>query len=71
MPSQDIKSVLQTKPVTFTLRTGGGKWKCTIHGDRPSYEKHRAAVPGIARTDSDISATSSKTTSSAGSIRSH
>lgn len=34
MPNQDIKSVIDTKPVTFTLKTGGGKWKCTLHGDR-------------------------------------
>ncbi|KAI1855871.1 hypothetical protein JX265_012134 [Neoarthrinium moseri] len=71
MPSSDIKSVLDTKPVTFTLKTGGGKWKCTLHGDRHAYEKHRAAIPGINRTDSDISVASNSSTSSAASSTSH
>ncbi|KAK6197644.1 Exocyst complex component S5 [Pestalotiopsis sp. IQ-011] len=70
MPNQDIKSVIDTKPVTFTLKTGGGKWKCTLHGDRHGYEKHRNANGDLARTDSDMSASSSKTTSSAGSVSS-
>ncbi|KAI4603297.1 hypothetical protein KJ359_006090 [Pestalotiopsis sp. 9143b] len=78
MPNQDIKSVIDTKPVTFTLKTGGGKWKCTLHGDRHGYpyltssrsEKHRNANGNLARTDSDMSASSSKTTSSAGSVSS-
>ncbi|ETS82393.1 hypothetical protein PFICI_04269 [Pestalotiopsis fici W106-1] len=70
MPSQDIKSVLDTKPVQFTLKTGGGKWKCTLHSDRHAYDKHRTANPGITRTDSDMSTSSSKTTSSAGSVSS-
>ncbi|KAK6065567.1 hypothetical protein SCUP234_01542 [Seiridium cupressi] len=71
MPGQDIKSVLDTKPVTFTLKTGGGKWQCTLHGDRHSFEKRRSAAPGIARIDSDNSVSSSKTSSSAGSVSSH
>ncbi|ORY62932.1 uncharacterized protein BCR38DRAFT_485716 [Pseudomassariella vexata] len=70
MPSQDIKSVLSNKPVSFTLKTGNGKWKCTLHSDRSALEKARSAapVPGISRSDSGLSTTSS---SSAGSTHSH
>lgn len=34
MPASNIKNVLESKPLTFTLKTGGGKWKCTLHSDR-------------------------------------
>lgn len=34
MPSQDIKAAIDAKPVVFTLKTSGGKWKCTLHGNR-------------------------------------
>lgn len=36
MPAQDIKSVIANKPVSFTVKTGGGKWRCTLHSDRHS-----------------------------------
>jgi hypothetical protein len=34
MPNQDIKEVIQGKPVSFTIKTGGGKWKCQMFSDR-------------------------------------
>ncbi|KAH8681155.1 hypothetical protein BX600DRAFT_504886 [Xylariales sp. PMI_506] len=69
MPGSDIKTVLGTKPVTFTLKTGSGKWKCTLHSDRPSYEKYRSQS-GLVRSDSGLSM-SSVESSSAGSTTSH
>ncbi|CAJ2512901.1 Uu.00g010200.m01.CDS01 [Anthostomella pinea] len=62
MPSQQkIDEVLATKPVTFSLKTTGGRWN----------ERTRSATsspaPGVGRTDS---ATSSSSSSSAGSTSS-
>ncbi|KAI1394716.1 hypothetical protein F4819DRAFT_493182 [Hypoxylon fuscum] len=66
MPSLDIKQIVDTKPLTFTLKTGGGRWKCQIHPNRASFERNGTPkAPGIARTDSGLS-----TTSSTGSIAS-
>ncbi|KAI1243770.1 hypothetical protein MGN70_013636 [Eutypa lata] len=78
MPSSDIKGVINGKSVQFTIKTGNGKWKCQVHSDRASYERSRVyspitaagapVLPGIARTDSGLSTTS---TSSAASTSSH
>ncbi|KAI8629501.1 hypothetical protein F5Y19DRAFT_475486 [Xylariaceae sp. FL1651] len=67
MPAPKIDEVLATKPVNFTIKTTGGAWKCQIHPNRAAYERTRsstAPAPGIARTDSGLSTSS---TSSAGS----
>ncbi|KAI0395878.1 hypothetical protein F5Y17DRAFT_456552 [Xylariaceae sp. FL0594] len=69
MPSASkIDEVLAAKPVTFRLKTSGGAWQCQIHPNRAAYEKSKdaatAATPGISRTDSGLSISSS---SSAGS----
>ncbi|RWA03958.1 hypothetical protein EKO27_g11144 [Xylaria grammica] len=69
MPSAKIEEVLATKPVTFNIKTSGGSWKCQIHSNRAAYERTRslsmtAPPPGISRTDSGLSTSS---TSSAGS----
>ncbi|KAI0520894.1 hypothetical protein F5B22DRAFT_55578 [Xylaria bambusicola] len=75
MPSSNINDVLATKPLTFSIKTGGGSWKCQIHSNRAAYEKTRSSaapmtdvVPGISRSDSGLSTSSS---SSAGSSSSH
>ena len=38
MPSapagQDIKSILESRPLKFKLSTGGAKYECHIHSDR-------------------------------------
>ncbi|KAK8105418.1 uncharacterized protein PG998_004110 [Apiospora kogelbergensis] len=67
MPSHDIKSVLETKPLSFTLKTTGGKWKCTLHSNRQALEKSRSVpdrIPGISRADSDMSISSATSTTS-------
>lgn len=33
---RDIKSVLDSKPLKFRIKTGSGKWQCQIHTDRNS-----------------------------------
>ncbi|KAI6087801.1 hypothetical protein F4821DRAFT_99770 [Hypoxylon rubiginosum] len=75
MPSVDIKQIVDTKPLTFTVKTAGGHWKCQLHSDRASYERTRIAkAPGISRTDSGLSTTSTSSTastSSAASTSSH
>ncbi|KAI1495880.1 hypothetical protein F5X99DRAFT_101011 [Biscogniauxia marginata] len=72
MPSQNqnLKEVLASKPVGFTIQTGSGKWKCQIHSNRAAYERTRDVTPdapGITRSDSGLSTAS---TSSAGSTTS-
>ncbi|KAI3318287.1 hypothetical protein HD806DRAFT_540368 [Xylariaceae sp. AK1471] len=70
MPSPKIDDVLSTKPVTFKLKTSGGLWKCQIHPTRAAYERAKVTTPmapGLSRTDSGFSTTSS---SSAGSTTS-
>ncbi|KAJ8127921.1 hypothetical protein O1611_g5715 [Lasiodiplodia mahajangana] len=68
MPAANIEEVLATKPVTFNIKTVGGSWKCQIHSNRAAYERVRAAqtapAPGLSRTDSDLSTTSTVSTSS-------
>ncbi|KAI1749933.1 hypothetical protein F4782DRAFT_286665 [Xylaria castorea] len=73
MPSQNINDYLTSKPVTFNIKTNGGSWKCQIHSNRAQYERTRSTdiitpTPGITRTDSGLSTTS---TSSASSTNSH
>lgn len=36
MPSTDIKEYLNTKPVSFKIKTVGGTWECQLHTDRHS-----------------------------------
>ncbi|KAI1459330.1 hypothetical protein F4805DRAFT_455814 [Annulohypoxylon moriforme] len=66
MPSAvSIKEIVDTKPLAFTIKTGGGRWQCQIHKDRASYERTRIVMPpGISRSDSGLSTSSSSTTSS-------
>ncbi|KAI8953715.1 hypothetical protein F4801DRAFT_576330 [Xylaria longipes] len=70
MPSQNLENVLSTKPVTFNIKTSGGSWKCRIHSNRAAYERTRttseatAPTPGISRTDSGLSTTSTSSASS-------
>ncbi|KAI0882769.1 uncharacterized protein GGS22DRAFT_190749 [Annulohypoxylon maeteangense] len=65
MPSVDIKQIVDTKPLAFTIKTGGGRWQCQIHKDRASYERARVVrAPGISRTDSGLSTSSTSSTSS-------
>ncbi|KAK6853167.1 hypothetical protein PG990_009722 [Apiospora arundinis] len=66
MPSHDIKSVLETKPLSFTLKTSGGKWKCTLHSNRQALEKSRSVADRspITRADSDMSISSATSTTS-------
>ncbi|KAI1360807.1 hypothetical protein F5Y08DRAFT_343292 [Xylaria arbuscula] len=74
MPSANINEVLASKPLTFSIKTSGGSWKCQLHSNRASYEKTRSTAPtgtvapGISRSDSGLSTSSS---SSAGSSSSH
>ncbi|KAI1770845.1 hypothetical protein F4818DRAFT_223371 [Hypoxylon cercidicola] len=69
MPSVDIKEIVNNKPLTFTVKTAGGHWKCQLHTDRASYERSRIVkAPGISRADSTSTAS---TTSSAASTSSH
>ncbi|KAI1759282.1 hypothetical protein GGR53DRAFT_152689 [Hypoxylon sp. FL1150] len=72
MPSVDIRQIVDSRPLTFTVKTAGGQWKCQLHSDRASYERSRAAkAPGISRTDSGLSTSSTSTTSSAASTSSN
>ncbi|KAI0874645.1 hypothetical protein GGS24DRAFT_500593 [Hypoxylon argillaceum] len=69
MPAANIGEVLTTKPVTFKIKTSGGSWKCQIHSNRAAYERTRSSseispIPGIARTDSGLSTTSTASSSS-------
>ncbi|KAI1470218.1 uncharacterized protein F4812DRAFT_416690 [Daldinia caldariorum] len=69
MPAVDIKQIVESKPLSFTIKTGNGKWKCQLHSDRASYERSRSSkAPSISRTNSDASTSSS---SSAASTSSH
>ncbi|KAI0541519.1 hypothetical protein GGR58DRAFT_498018 [Xylaria digitata] len=72
MPSTKIEDVLASKPVTFNIKTSGGSWKCQIHSNRAAYERTRSAStstpsPGIARTDSGLSTSSTSSADSSGS----
>ncbi|KAI1807617.1 hypothetical protein F4811DRAFT_549694 [Daldinia bambusicola] len=72
MPSVDIKQIVESKPLSFTIKTGNGKWKCQLHSDRASYERSRSSkAPGISRSDSDSSTSTRSSTSSAASTSSH
>ncbi|KAI1410821.1 hypothetical protein F5Y13DRAFT_69478 [Hypoxylon sp. FL1857] len=71
MPSVDIKQIVDTKPLAFTIKTGNGRWKCQIHSDRAAYERSRLRAPGIARTDSGLSTSTASSTSSVASKSSH
>ncbi|XXG99003.1 Exocyst complex component S5 [Hypoxylon texense] len=72
MPSVDIKQIVDTKPLTFTLKTAGGHWKCQLHSDRASYERSQIVkAPGISRTDSSLSTSTTSSTSSSRSTSSH
>ncbi|KAI1214112.1 uncharacterized protein F4807DRAFT_455755 [Annulohypoxylon truncatum] len=66
MPSAvDIKQIVDTKPLAFTIKTGNGRWQCQIHKDRASYERARTVrIPGISRSDSGLSTSSTSSTSS-------
>ncbi|KAI1192130.1 hypothetical protein F5B17DRAFT_379542 [Nemania serpens] len=71
-----IDEVLATKPVTFNIKTSGGKWKCQIHPNRAAFERSKsstalAPAPGIARADSGLSTMSTASTSSSSSSSSH
>ncbi|KAI1334818.1 hypothetical protein F5Y15DRAFT_264442 [Xylariaceae sp. FL0016] len=57
MPSQNISEIITNKPVSFNIKTPGGKWQCQIHSNRAAYEKNRdkTASPSISRTDSGLS----------------
>ncbi|KAI1820412.1 hypothetical protein F4861DRAFT_70642 [Xylaria intraflava] len=68
MPSANIQEVLATKPVTFRIKTSGGSWKCQLHQNRAAYERAKATqtlIPGIIRTDSGLSTSSTSSSSSA------
>ncbi|KAI0404611.1 hypothetical protein F4802DRAFT_598036 [Xylaria palmicola] len=72
MPSPNLEEYLAAKPVTFNIKTSGGSWKCQIHSNRAAYERVRVVpetmpTPGIARTDSGLSTTSTSSVSSASS----
>ncbi|KAI5865073.1 hypothetical protein GGS23DRAFT_407464 [Durotheca rogersii] len=70
MPSVDLKQIIETKPLGFTIKTGNGRWRCQIHSDRAAYERSRTvATPGISRSDSGLS-TSVESTSSTESLSS-
>ncbi|KAI2465094.1 hypothetical protein F4781DRAFT_410673 [Annulohypoxylon bovei var. microspora] len=72
MPSVNIKEIVDTKPLAFTIKTGGGQWQCQIHKDRASFERTRIVrIPGISRTDSGLSTTSTSSTASVSSKASH
>ncbi|KAI1094854.1 hypothetical protein F5B19DRAFT_417467 [Rostrohypoxylon terebratum] len=65
MPSVDITQIVDSKPLAFTIKTGGGRWQCQIHKDRASYERTRTVrAPGISRSDSGLSNSSTSSTSS-------
>ncbi|KAI0204844.1 hypothetical protein F4808DRAFT_456588 [Astrocystis sublimbata] len=73
MPASNVNDYLAAKPLTFKIKTSGGSWKCQLHSNRAAYEKTRPEstsepAPGIERTDSGLSTTS---TSSADSTSSH
>ncbi|KAJ1333514.1 hypothetical protein MN608_03505 [Microdochium nivale] len=71
MPSPDIKSFIDTKPVSFKIKTVGGTWTCELHTDRHSLERKRAALaaaeteglPSLPKSDSSLSSTSSSASS--------
>ncbi|KAI8960695.1 hypothetical protein F5Y11DRAFT_254163 [Daldinia sp. FL1419] len=72
MPSVDIKQIVDTKPLSFTIKTGNGKWKCQLHSDRASYERTRSTKsPGISRSDSGLSTSTRSSSSSVASTSSH
>ncbi|OTB05477.1 hypothetical protein M426DRAFT_10519 [Hypoxylon sp. CI-4A] len=65
MPSVDIKQIVNSKPLSFTIKTGNGKWQCQLHSDRASYERARVVkAPGINRTDSSLSTSTASSSSS-------
>ncbi|KAI0838922.1 hypothetical protein F5Y06DRAFT_296075 [Hypoxylon sp. FL0890] len=71
MPSINIKEIVDTKPLAFTIKTGNGRWKCQIHSDRAAYERSLLRAPGIARTDSGVSTSTASSTNSVASKPSH
>ncbi|KAI1657543.1 hypothetical protein F4813DRAFT_80217 [Daldinia decipiens] len=72
MPSVDIKQIVDTKPLSFTIKTGSGRWQCQIHSDRASYERSRITkAPGISRMDSGLSTSTRSSSSSVASTSSH
>ncbi|GAP86334.1 hypothetical protein SAMD00023353_1800750 [Rosellinia necatrix] len=79
MPSTaKIEDVIASKPLTFSIKTTGGQWKCQIHSNRAAYERTRTKsidaitpVPGITRTDSGLSTASTSSAGSSSSASSH
>ncbi|KUI68092.1 hypothetical protein VM1G_04540 [Cytospora mali] len=57
--NKDIKSVLDTKPLKFKIKTGGASYVAQIHTDRASYDRINAT-----RTSSGDSINSASTTES-------
>ncbi|KAI1373684.1 hypothetical protein F4677DRAFT_214973 [Hypoxylon crocopeplum] len=71
MPVVNIKEIVDTKPLSFTIKTGNGRWQCQVHSDRASYERSRVPkAPGFSRTDSGFSIASTSSTSSVASTSS-
>ncbi|ROW15121.1 hypothetical protein VPNG_02936 [Cytospora leucostoma] len=57
--AQDIKSVLEHKPLKFQIKIGGAKYIGQVYPDRTSYERDMAH-----HTSSASSVTSTSTTGS-------
>ncbi|KAJ9149020.1 hypothetical protein NKR23_g4475 [Pleurostoma richardsiae] len=57
-----IQSIIETRPVKFHIQTGGAKYACEIHPNRPTYERVKASSTSItsASSTSSASTTSSK-----------
>ncbi|KAI1258571.1 hypothetical protein F5Y18DRAFT_342269 [Xylariaceae sp. FL1019] len=83
MPSSNvrpnIKDILDSKPVNFTLKTSGGRYKCSIHPNRASLDRSissmnlvaaAAPVPGVTRTGSGLSVSSTSSSSTVSSSKS-
>ncbi|KAI0021227.1 hypothetical protein F4780DRAFT_778744 [Xylariomycetidae sp. FL0641] len=65
MPNQKVDQLIAGKPVQFTLKTGGGNWKCQIHSNRAAYEKAaKAAETDAPATDSGVSSSSASSSGS-------
>ncbi|KAI2607588.1 uncharacterized protein GGS25DRAFT_496679 [Hypoxylon fragiforme] len=70
MPSVNIKQIVDSRPLSFTIKTKNGQWECMLHSDRAAYERSRVSrapaspTPGITRSDSGLSTTSTRSSSS-------
>ncbi|EHA47276.1 hypothetical protein MCOR02_007400 [Pyricularia oryzae] len=68
MPHQtstnDLKSVLDSRPCEFKIKAGGATWKAVVHSDRAAYDRVKAQRVNSAASVSSGSSSGASSTKS-------